>query len=107
MTADSSPHARPPEAALPESAPRAGAENNRDALRASDQRFSTFIRRSLDGIVIIDSHGTILEWNEGQEEITGIPTVVAGAARVVGCQPYEEFAAAAEAVGARRRPARA
>ena len=39
--------------------------------------------------------------------ITGIPTVVAGAARVVGCQPYEEFAAAAEAVGARRRPARA
>jgi predicted DsbA family dithiol-disulfide isomerase len=35
--------------------------------------------------------------------VTGIPTLVAGPARVVGCQPYEEIAAAAEAAGARRR----
>jgi len=37
--------------------------------------------------------------------VTGIPTFVLGARRVVGCQPYELVAAAAEAAGARRRPA--
>lgn len=35
--------------------------------------------------------------------VTGIPTVLVGAHRVVGCQPYEALAAAAEAEGARRR----
>ena len=42
-------------------------------LRASEERFRTFVRRSRDGIIIIDGQGTILEWNEGEEEITGIP----------------------------------
>jgi predicted DsbA family dithiol-disulfide isomerase len=35
--------------------------------------------------------------------VTGIPTFVMGDRRVVGCQPYDEIAAAAEAAGARRR----
>lgn len=35
--------------------------------------------------------------------VTGIPTFVVGGRRVVGCQPYEVIAAAAEAAGARRR----
>jgi predicted DsbA family dithiol-disulfide isomerase len=35
--------------------------------------------------------------------VTGIPTLLVGRRRVVGCQPYEVFAAAAEAEGARRR----
>jgi predicted DsbA family dithiol-disulfide isomerase len=35
--------------------------------------------------------------------VTGIPTVVMGARRVVGCQPYQALAAAAEAEGAKRR----
>ncbi len=35
--------------------------------------------------------------------VTGIPTVLLGSRRVVGCQPYEVLAAAAEAEGARRR----
>ena len=38
-----------------------------------------------------------------REGVTGIPTFVAGEARVVGCQPYPEIAAAAEQAGARRR----
>lgn len=37
--------------------------------------------------------------------VTGIPTFLIGDRRVVGCQPYEVVAAAAEAAGARRRPA--
>lgn len=35
--------------------------------------------------------------------VTGIPTFLIGGRRVVGCQPYEVLAAAAEAQGARRR----
>lgn len=35
--------------------------------------------------------------------VTGIPTFLIGGQRVVGCQPYEVLAAAAEAQGARRR----
>jgi predicted DsbA family dithiol-disulfide isomerase len=34
--------------------------------------------------------------------VTGIPTLFIGDREVVGCQPYEEIAAAAEAAGARR-----
>jgi PAS domain S-box-containing protein len=52
---------------------RMGAEQNREALRAREDRFATFIRHSRDGIIIIDSQGTILEWNEGEERISGIP----------------------------------
>lgn len=35
--------------------------------------------------------------------VTGIPTFFIGGSKVVGCQPYGEIAAAAEAAGARRR----
>lgn len=35
--------------------------------------------------------------------VTGIPTFLIGDRRVVGCQPFEVLAAAAEAAGARRR----
>lgn len=35
--------------------------------------------------------------------VTGIPTFDVGGRRVVGCQPFEVLAAAAEAAGARRR----
>jgi predicted DsbA family dithiol-disulfide isomerase len=35
--------------------------------------------------------------------VTGIPTFLIGGQRVVGCQPYEVLAAAAQAAGAKRR----
>jgi predicted DsbA family dithiol-disulfide isomerase len=38
-----------------------------------------------------------------QAGVTGIPTLLVGGRRVVGCQPYEVFEAAAVAAGARRR----
>jgi PAS domain S-box-containing protein len=66
MTTGPSSNARPPD----HSAGRT--TQNRD-LRVSEERFGTFIRQSRDGIIIIDSQGTILEWNEGEEAITGIP----------------------------------
>jgi predicted DsbA family dithiol-disulfide isomerase len=37
--------------------------------------------------------------------VTGIPTFLIGRRRVIGCQPYEVIAAAAEAAGASRRRA--
>ncbi len=61
------------EAASREHELRIHAEKSRAALRAGEARFRTFIRQSRDGIIIIDSQGTILEWNEGEEQITGIP----------------------------------
>jgi predicted DsbA family dithiol-disulfide isomerase len=39
----------------------------------------------------------------GRVGVTGIPTLLVGRRRVVGCQPYEVFAAAVEAEGASRR----
>lgn len=41
--------------------------------KGSGNRFRDFIHQSHDGIVVIDGKGVILEWNRGEEQITGIP----------------------------------
>ena len=43
------------------------------ALHESEQRFRTFIEQSVDGAVLIDEQGKIIEWNPAQEKITAIP----------------------------------
>jgi len=43
-----------------------------EALRESEDKFSTFIQQSLDGIVLLDEQGHVIEWNKGNELITGI-----------------------------------
>lgn len=43
------------------------------ALQQGMDRFRTFIDQSLDGIIIIDNNGNIIEWNPAEEEMTGIP----------------------------------
>jgi PAS domain S-box-containing protein/putative nucleotidyltransferase with HDIG domain len=48
-------------------------------LSESQERFRAFFDQSSEGIMLIDEHGTIFEWNRAQEKITGIPT-----ARAVG-----------------------
>lgn len=43
-----------------------------EALLESEERFRNLIEQSLDGVVLIDESGLIIEWNEGQEQITGL-----------------------------------
>lgn len=42
------------------------------ALWDSEERLREFITHSRDGIVMIDSRGSVIEWNEAEEQITGI-----------------------------------
>ncbi len=44
-----------------------------EALRASEAKFRTIVEHSSDGITLVDEAGLVLEWNRGQELITGIP----------------------------------
>ncbi|MHB9111580.1 MAG: SpoIIE family protein phosphatase [Thermoleophilia bacterium] len=43
-----------------------------EMLEKSEEQFRSFVEQSSDGIVIIDSKGTIIGWNRSQEKITGI-----------------------------------
>ena len=51
-----------------------------DALRESEQKFRTIIEQSTEGFVLIDVTGEIIEWNQAQARISGIPREEA-----VGC----------------------
>ena len=42
------------------------------ALRESEERFRSIVHGSIDGIVLIDPGGCVVEWNPGQETITGL-----------------------------------
>ncbi len=42
-------------------------------IQQSSEAFRQFMERSSDGFVLLDETGTIIEWNEGQARITGIP----------------------------------
>ncbi len=43
------------------------------ALRRSEEKFRSIVEHSRDGIVLVDDAGNIVEYNRGQEWISGIP----------------------------------
>ncbi len=42
-------------------------------LKESESKLRSILDHSQDGIFLTDENGTIIEWNKGQENITGIP----------------------------------
>jgi PAS domain S-box-containing protein len=48
------------------------ADSRETALRESEERLRSFVHQCFDGVIIINDRGIILEWNEGEENITGI-----------------------------------
>ncbi len=44
-----------------------------ELLSESEERFRTLTEQSVDGIVLIDEEGHVIEWNPAEEKITGIP----------------------------------
>jgi two-component system NtrC family sensor kinase len=41
------------------------------SVRASEQKFRSFVEQASDGFVLADEHGQIIEWNRSMEQITG------------------------------------
>jgi two-component system nitrate/nitrite sensor histidine kinase NarX len=47
-------------------------KNRLDELRKSEAKLRIIVDNSVDGITLVDETGLVLEWNRGQEQITGI-----------------------------------
>lgn len=43
-----------------------------ESLRASEQKFRSFVEQSIDGIVLCNEQGDIVVWNQGLEQLSGI-----------------------------------
>ena len=47
-------------------------KETQQALKQSEEKFRSFVNQSYEGIILIDSNGIILEWNEAIKNLTGI-----------------------------------
>jgi PAS domain S-box-containing protein len=47
-------------------------ERRARSLRQSEHQFRSLVERSLDGIVLTDEQGAIIEWNQAMEHISGL-----------------------------------
>jgi len=44
-----------------------------EMIRESEAKFRSLVDQSVDGVVLVDQSGVVIEWNHGEEQITGIP----------------------------------
>jgi PAS domain S-box-containing protein len=51
-----------------------GIKKSEEALRDSEEKFRTLIEQNLEGFILADEQGRVIEWNTAQERITGIPS---------------------------------
>jgi len=42
-------------------------------LHENEEKFRSLVEQSTDGVILIDEQGMIIEWNQAQSKITGIP----------------------------------
>ena len=42
-----------------------------EALQESEGKLRSLVEQSVDGITLVDEQGSVIEWNQGQEKITG------------------------------------
>jgi diguanylate cyclase (GGDEF)-like protein/PAS domain S-box-containing protein len=47
-------------------------DSNLDLLQKSEQKYRHIIEQSYDGIIMTDEQGKVIEWNRGQEKISGL-----------------------------------
>ncbi len=47
-------------------------ENAEESLRRSEEKFTRFVGRSWDGILLTSESGSLVEWNPAMEQITGL-----------------------------------
>ncbi|MCF8302148.1 MAG: PAS domain S-box protein [Bacteroidales bacterium] len=40
-------------------------------IKASEEKFRRFIKEAHDGMILVDEEGKVIEWNKGEENITG------------------------------------
>ncbi len=43
-----------------------------EALRESEGKLRSLVEQSVDGIILVDEQGSVIEWNQGQEQIIGL-----------------------------------
>lgn len=61
------------------------------AILDSERKFRNLIEKSLDGVILADEDGTIIEWNKGQEKIYGVDRAMVVGEKIWDVQlQYEE-----------------
>lgn len=71
-------------------------EKGEQIIRESEVKFRNLIEKSLDGIILVDESGTVIEWNQGQENIYALPRSSAVGSKIWDIQFQHEPGASRE-----------